>query len=435
MNTTMFDVGLEARERAITIAVVRKGTDPEVVREHMDELGLLLDTAGADVVASLYQERDKPDVASAIGKGKVEEVKALVEEHDVQMVVFDDDLSPTQTRNLEEELKVKVLDRSGVILDIFASRARTIEARTQVELAQMEYMLPRLTRMWTHLSKQFGGIGTKGPGETQIETDRRILRNRIQRLREKLDDIEVNRAVQRKGRESIPRFALIGYTNAGKSSLMHALTKAEIHIEDRLFATLDTTVRAIDLPNGKHVLLSDTVGFIRKLPPQLVASFRSTLSETLEADVLIHVADVSHRHVKDHVAIVEEMIASLGVHDTPVILVFNKIDAVEDRHLLDDIGMEYPGCVFISATRSINLGRLLADMQAVLESLSVQRTLRIPYDRMKDVSTVYDELEVLERLDGDESVTLIVKVPSDKLLLFSNTYAPYIQNNTSTNVH
>ncbi len=435
MNTTMFDVGLEARERAITVAVVRKGTDPEVVREHMDELGLLLDTAGADVVTSVYQERDKPDVASAIGKGKVEEVKALVDEYGAQMVVFDDDLSPTQTRNLEEELKVKVLDRSGVILDIFASRARTIEARTQVELAQMEYMLPRLTRMWTHLSKQFGGIGTKGPGETQIETDRRILRTRIQRLREKLDDIEVNRAVQRKGRESIPRFALIGYTNAGKSSLMHSLTKAEIHVEDRLFATLDTTVRAIELPNGKRALLSDTVGFIRKLPPQLVASFRSTLSETLEADVLIHVADVSHRHVKDQVAIVEEMIASLGVHDTPVILVFNKIDAVEDRHLLDDIGLEYPGCVFISATRSINLGRLLADMQLVLESLSVQRTLCIPYDRMKDVSSVYDDLEVLERLDGDESVTLVVKVPSDKLLLFSNTYAPYIQNITSNNIH
>lgn len=431
----MFDVGLAARERAITVAVVRKGTDPEVVREHMDELGLLLDTAGADVVTSVYQEREKPDIASAIGKGKVDEVKALVEEHGVQMVVFDDDLSPTQTRNLEEELKVKVLDRSGVILDIFASRARTVEARTQVELAQMEYLLPRLTRMWTHLSKQFGGIGTKGPGETQIETDRRILRNRIQRLKEKLSDIEINRAVQRKSREGIPRFALIGYTNAGKSTLMHSLTKADIHIENRLFATLDTTVRALDLPNGQRVLLSDTVGFIRKLPPQLVASFRSTLAETLEADVLIHVADVSHQNVKDHVAIVEDMIASLGVHDTPVILVFNKIDAADDRHLLDDIGMEYPGSVFISAERAINLGRLLANMQHVLESLSVQRTLRIPYERMKDVSSVYDDVEVLERLDGDESVTLVVKVPADKLLMFSNTYAPYLLNNTSTNIH
>lgn len=435
VKTDMFDVGLAARERAITVAVVRKGTDPQVVREHMDELALLLDTAGAEVVTSVYQEREKPDIASAIGKGKVEEVKSLVEDHGVQMVVFDDDLSPTQTRNLEEELKVKVLDRSGVILDIFASRARTVEARTQVELAQMEYLLPRLTRMWTHLSKQFGGIGTKGPGETQIETDRRILRSRIQRLKEKLSDIEINRAVQRKNREGIPRFALIGYTNAGKSTLMHSLTKAEIHIENRLFATLDTTVRALDLPNGQRVLLSDTVGFIRKLPPQLVASFRSTLAETLEADVLIHVADVSHQHVKDHVTIVEDMIASLGVHNTPVILVFNKIDAADDRQLLDDIGMEYPGSVFISAERAINLSRLLANMQHVLESLSVQRTVRIPYDRMKDVSSVYDDAEVLERLDGDESVTLVVKVPADKLPMFSSTYAPYLLNNTSTNIH
>lgn len=432
---TMFEVGLAPRERAITVAVVRKGTDPEIVREHMDELELLLDTAGADVVQSIYQERDRPDVASAIGKGKIEEVRTLIEENPVQMVVFDDDLSPTQTRNLEEELKVKVLDRSGVILDIFASRARSIEARTQVELAQMEYMLPRLTRMWTHLSKQFGGIGTKGPGETQIETDRRILRGRIQRLREKLHDIEINRSVQRKNREGIPRFALVGYTNAGKSSLMHLLTNADIHIENRLFATLDTTVRSFELPAGQRVLLSDTVGFIRKLPPQLVASFRTTLAEALEADVLIHVADVSHRHVKDHVAIVEEMIASLGIHDTPVILVFNKIDNVDDRHLLDDIALEYPGCIFISALRSININRLLTEMQHALESLSVKQSLSIPYDRMKDVSKVYDDAEVLDRTDGDDGVTLIVKVPSDKISAFNRTYAPYLENKSTTNVH
>ncbi|MGA0834359.1 MAG: GTPase HflX, partial [Candidatus Kapaibacteriota bacterium] len=258
-KTELHPIGELPRERAIMVAVVPKGSDQNVVSEHLDELELLLDTAGADVELRLYQERARPDVSTALGKGKVEELAGLVEESGVQMVVFDDELTPTQLKNLEEALNVKVLDRTGVILDIFAARAQSKEARTQVELAQLEYLLPRLSRMWTHLSKQYGGVGTKGPGETQIETDRRMYRGRMQRLREKLAEIDTQRAVQRKGRQSLPRFALVGYTNAGKSTLLRCITQTDAYVEDRLFATLDTTVRGFELPSGQRALLSDTV--------------------------------------------------------------------------------------------------------------------------------------------------------------------------------
>jgi len=353
-----------------------------------------------------------------------------VEETGVEMVVFDDEITPTQLKNLEETLKVKVLDRTGVILDIFAARARSKEARTQVELAQLEYLLPRLTRMWTHLSKQYGGVGTKGPGETQIETDRRMYRGRMQRLRAKLAEIDVQRAVQRKGRDQHPRFALVGYTNAGKSSLMRLLTDSATYVEDRLFATLDTTVRAFELPSGQKALLSDTVGFIRKLPTQLVASFRSTLAETLEADVLVHVVDISHEHFREHIAVVEQTLTELGVTDTPVIMVFNKIDLIEDRHLIDDTEAEYPGSLFISAERSINIARLLQTMQEAIESLSVLRTLTIPYAKSRVVSQLYERAEVLERTDGDLGTTLVVKVPSDKLGAFNRDYEAFIDAKT-----
>jgi len=280
--------------------------------------------------------------------------------------------------------------------------------------------------MWTHLSKQYGGVGTKGPGETQIETDRRMYRGRMQRLRAKLAEIDTQRAVQRKGREQLPRFALVGYTNAGKSSLMRLLTEADSYVEDRLFATLDTTVRAFDLPSGQKALLSDTVGFIRKLPTQLVASFRSTLAETLEADVLVHVVDISHPHFREHVAVVEQTLLELGVEDTPVIMVFNKIDLIEDRHLIDDTEAEYPGSLFISAARSINIARLLKTMQEAIESLSVVRTITIPYAKSRVVSQVYERAEVLERRDGDLGTTLVVKVPSDKLPAFTRDYEAFI---------
>lgn len=420
------DVGLLPRERAYIVAVTKKGVDPEVVREHLDELVLLLDTAGANVIGRLTQERDRPDLSTALGKGKVQELKEIITETPVEMVVFDDELSPAQVRNLEEELGVKVLDRSGVILDIFAAHARSVEARTQVELAQLEYLLPRLTRMWTHLSKQFGGIGTKGPGETQIETDRRMYRTRMQRLREKLREIDTQRLVQRKGREGLPRFALVGYTNAGKSSLMRQITQADVFIQDRLFATLDTTVRSIELPSGQRALISDTVGFIRKLPPQLVASFRSTLAETLEADVLLHVVDISNPHFRDQMAVVDETLKTLGASDTPQIVVFNKIDLIDDPHLINDAEAEVPNCVFVSAERGLNINRLLQSMQETFEESAITRVVRIPYEDMRTVARIYEDVEVLHREDTDTDIRLSVRVASDKLPLFMSRYEKFM---------
>lgn len=422
----MYDIGLLPRERAIIVSVTRKGADPKVTKEHLDELTLLLDTAGADVAAKLTQERERPELATALGKGKVEELKELVTEHAVSMVVFDDDLSPMQVRNLEEELNVKVLDRTGVIIDIFAAHAKSVEAKTQVELAQLEYLFPRLTRMWTHLSKQFGGVGTKGPGETQIETDRRMYRTRISRLRARLVEIEEQRKVQRKGRDAFPRFALVGYTNAGKSSLMRVLTEADVYIEDKLFATLDTTVRAFELPGGQKSLLSDTVGFIRKLPSQLVASFRTTLAETLEADVLIHVVDVAALDVHDHIKVVMATLHDLGADTKPIILVFNKIDLITERHSIDDIASEYPGCVFVSAERGINIIRLLDKMKETFEEQSVTQTLLFPYESMKEAARLYEDAEILLREDKDVGVYLSVKVQSDKLPTFSKRYGAFL---------
>lgn len=422
----MHDVGLRPREQAFIVAVTKKGVNPDVVREHLDELTLLLDTAGADVIGRLTQERERPDLSTALGKGKVQELKELVVESRADMVVFDDELSPAQVRNLEKELNIKVLDRSGVILDIFAAHAKSAESRTQVELAQLEYLLPRLTGMWTHLSKQFGGVGSKGPGETQIETDRRMYRTRMQRLREKLKEIEAQRDVQRKGREGIPRFALVGYTNAGKSSLMRQLTLADVFIEDRLFATLDTTVRSLDLPSGQKALVSDTVGFIRKLPPQLVASFQSTLAETLEADVLLHVVDIANPQYRDQMVVVDETIRKLGASETPQIIVFNKIDLLEDTLVINDAEAEFPNCVFVSAERGLNISRLLQRMQETFEESAIIRTLCIPYSDMKIVARIYDDVEVLVRQDTDSDIRLSVRIPSDKLALFMARYDNYV---------
>jgi len=421
------DVGNKPREAAIVVSVVRKGTSPAVIQEHLDELELLLDTAGADVCARMYQERVRPDVATAIGSGKLAELKEILEETQATMVVFDDDLTPGQVRNLERETKVKVLDRCGVILDIFASRARSVEARTQVELAQHEYLLPRLTRMWTHLSKQYGGVGTRGPGETQIETDRRMFRQRIQRLKEKLSQVEMQRTVQRASREGLPRFALVGYTNAGKSSLLNTLAETDAYVEDRLFATLDTTVRAIQLPDGRRSLLSDTVGFIRKLPTQLVASFRSTLAETIEADVLLHVVDAANDGYRDHVDVVRQTLESLSASNIPTIMVFNKIDAINDRHRLHDIELEFPDAVFVSAIRGINVSRLLETMCHSFDDACNVLTLVVSYDDGRREHGIYAETNVIARSEEPDGVRLSVRVSSDKLSTFKARYADLLQ--------
>jgi len=355
---------IQGPERAIAIAVGKKSSNRTTAFEQLDELEYLANTAGAEVVEKIYQELDSPNPATAIGKGKVDEVKQLIEDEKIQLVIFDDELTPSQIKNLENELKVKIMDRSSLILDIFSKHAKTNEAKTQVELAQYQYLLPRLSRMWTHLSKQFGGVGTKGPGETQIETDRRAIRNKIKLLKEKLEDISVQRHEQQKKRVDFPRFALVGYTNAGKSSIMNLITKADVLVENKLFATLDTTVRSYRFESGKKILISDTVGFIRKLPAHLVASFRSTLAEAVDSDVLLHVVDVSHPQYREHIATVNETLEQLKIAQKDTILILNKIDLLEDVSVVKSLEMEYPNSIAVSAKRGINISKLLEKMES-----------------------------------------------------------------------
>ena len=333
------------------VGVVLSGMTRIQEEESLDELTALADTAGAEVVERILQDRHGTHAATLIGKGKVHQVARRASDLDAKLVVFDTDLSPVQVKNLEKEIKCKVLDRSGLILDIFASRARTREAQIQVELAQLQYLLPRLTRRWTHLERQEAGIGTRGPGETQLEVDRRAIRKRIGHLKDALGKIEMQRKVRRRSRREKRRIALMGYTNVGKSSLLNALSDADAFVENRLFATLDATIRSIELKDGSDALLIDTVGFIRKLPPHLVASFRSTLEETVEADLLLHVIDVSHSNFEEQTGSVQEVLRDLGIADKPTIMVFNKVDRLEDRKLLNDLKQRYPYAVFTSAVK------------------------------------------------------------------------------------
>ncbi len=413
-------------ETAIIVSVARKGEDRKIVYEHLDELAFLAETAHVQVAERMIQERVSPDRGTYIGKGKVEELKALIEEHKAQLIIADTELSPVQIRNLERELEVKVIDRSALILDIFATRARSLEAKTQVELAQLQYLMPRLSRMWTHLSKQYGGVGTKGPGETQIESDRRMIKVRIQRLKEKLEEIDLQRKEQRKQRAGMIRFALVGYTNAGKSTLMNVMTKADVYTENQLFATLDTTVRQIELPQGLTALLSDTVGFIRKLPTHLVASFRSTLAESIESDMLIHLVDVSNHAFREHLEVVQETLNSLNVGDKPTLLVFNKMDMVEDKDFLRSLDEEYPGCIKISALSGINVLEVLNRMQAFSDSVNTLMRFSLPYSAMKELAVLYENTEVLSREEDENGIQIQARVSPTQEGLIRNKYKQYI---------
>lgn len=314
------------RERVVLVGLITRDTDQERAEEYLDELAFLVETAGGEVVRVFFQKLDSANPKTYVGTGKLEQIAAYVDENEIDAVVFDDELSSSQVRNLENAFKVKVLDRTNLILDIFAARARTAHAKTQVELAQYQYLLPRLTRMWTHLERQRGGIGMRGPGETEIETDRRIIRDRIALLKTKLEHIDKQMATQRGNRGKMVRVALVGYTNVGKSTIMNMLSKSDIFAENKLFATLDTTVRKVVTRNLPY-LLSDTVGFIRKLPHGLVESFKSTLDEVREADLLIHVVDISHPDHENHVEVVKSTLNEIGVSEKPTMMVFNKIDA------------------------------------------------------------------------------------------------------------
>ncbi len=416
----------EQRERAIACSVKVKGSNREEAMEDLDELVFLAETAGAEIIHKIYQELPKINSATVLGKGKLEEVKQIVKEDNITLIIFDDNLSPAQVNNLEKELNIKVTDRSSIILDIFATRARTNEAKTQVELAQLQYILPRLTRMWTHLSKQYGGIGTRGPGETQIETDRRIIRLRIQNLKEKLKEIELQKKEQRKKRSEMPKFALVGYTNVGKSTLINTITNAGVYVEDKLFATLDTTVRQFSLPSGQKALISDTVGFIKKLPHNLVASFKSTLMEAMEADVLLHVIDVSHKLFREQIETVNKTLEELKINEKPTIMVFNKVDMLDDITIHRALKNEFADSILISAKRGINIESLLELMQEKYNRFHNIFEVCLPYEKSELVSHLYDNYEVLERIDTDTSMNFKVKIQADREKYFGNIFGKYI---------
>lgn len=401
----------ERRERAVLVGLATGSKGRARIQDYLEELSMLADSAGADVVATLVQERSAADAATFVGRGKAEEIAGLVKEKEIDLVIFDDDLSAVQVRNLERLISCKIIDRSALILDIFALRARTREAKTQVELAQLQYMLPRLTRQWTHLSKQYGGIGTKGPGETQIETDRRAIRTRISHLNEKLQRVDRERAVQRKGRDQFMRIALVGYTNAGKSTILNWFTEAGVLVENRLFATLDSTVRLLTLSPLHKVLLSDTVGFIRKLPHHLVASFKSTLDEVREADVLLHVVDVSHPLFEEQIAVVNETLEELGGAGKPTMMVFNKIDRLQQRSMLHALSASHPDATLVSAARGINMTTLRNRLTAFLDTQVIEQTLEFGIDDAAGVALLHEVAEVLEKSYDEKKVLLRVRIP------------------------
>lgn len=361
-------------ENAILVAVRRRGTPAWEVGDYLDELEQLLDTAGGRCVMRVVQERPSPDPATFIGRGKTAQLAEMVKNLSADLVVFDDDLSPVQVRNLERLVDCKIIDRSGLILDIFARRARSREARIQVELAQLWYQLPRLTRRWEHLSRQYGGIGTRGPGETQLEVDRQVIRRRITGLQQELRRIERARTVRRRRRRDLFKVALVGYTNTGKSTLLNVLARAQAFTENRLFATLDPMVRTLRLPDGTKVLLIDTVGFIRKLPTGLVASFRSTLEESRQADLFIHLVDLSHPHWEAQMAHTEQVLQELDLNHIPQILAFNKVDLVDDVVMLKGLARQFPEALFISALRRIRVYELPERIQAFVHRRWVRET-------------------------------------------------------------
>ena len=383
-------------ERAVLVGLITPTQSETRAREYLDELAFLADTAGAVTVKTFVQRLDGPNRTTFVGKGKLDEIRQFIEDNDIGLVIFDDDLTPKQVANIEKEVKIKVLDRTSLILDIFAKRAQTANAKMQVELAQYQYLLPRLTRMWTHLERQRGGIGMRGPGETQIETDRRIILDKIALLKERLRGLDKQKTIQRKNRGKLTRIALVGYTNVGKSTLMNLLSKSDVFAENKLFATLDTTCRKVIIDNLPF-LLTDTVGFIRKLPTHLVESFKTTLDEVRDADILVHVVDISHPQFEEQIEVVNKTLREVcNAQDKEMIIVFNKIDAFsytkkDDDDLtprsrenisLDELKTTWmaklnDNCVFISAKKRINIDEL---KRLLYDKAKIIHTQRFPYN-------------------------------------------------------
>jgi GTP-binding protein HflX len=377
--------------------------------EHLRELERLADTAGATVVGELTQQLDRPHPGTYLGKGKLEELKAMVQEKNASLIIFDDELSPSQGNNVEQLVGTRVVDRAELILDIFATRARSSEAKMQVELAQLEYTLPRLTRMWTHLEKFRGGIGVRGPGETQLETDRRLINHRIKLLKERLAHVQQNRAVQRQSRAGSYKASIVGYTNAGKSSILRGMTGAmDVHVEDRLFATLDPLTREVELGENAQVLLTDTVGFIRKLPHHLVASFRATLEETRDADLLLHVVDASHPLWEEQRLVVDQVLHDLGITEQPVLLVFNKTDLLSEEallHLQERVTALVPSAIFVNTTSDEALDPLRRALRHAVRAMRPVAEVWMSTGDGRMLAEIHAQGEVLDqRTEGDQLV-------------------------------
>lgn len=395
----------------------------DIKKERVDELKNLAFSAGADVKETVYFKQLKPNTRYLINSGKLEQVKAILAQYDIELVIFDDEISPTQQRNLQAKLDVKVLDRTALILDIFAQRAHSSEGKLQVELAQLNYILPRLTGRGIELSRLGGGIGTRGPGETKLEVDRRKIRKRISLLKKKIDRMGVQRDTQRKQREEkeIFQIALVGYTNSGKTTLLNSTTDAEAYVEDRLFSTLDSTTRKLNKFQNSEVLLSDTVGFIEKLPHQLIASFKSTLEEVRRSDLLLLIVDISNPYYENNINSVRKVLKEIDVWNKPVILVFNKIDKVSSAYI-EKLQIKYKNAVFISALKRKGMQGLYMRIRNFVEKHYINIAVRIPYHESRLISFIYNNCQVLERKDLEDSAILILKTSSR----YSSVLAKYI---------
>ena len=399
--------GIEKIERAIIVGVALLHTDRRELERSLDELASLAETAGAQVVRRIVQERGRPDPAFYIGRGKAHSLASETGSLGVDLIIFDEDLSPAQIKNLERVTKVKIVDRSGLILDIFARRARSREAKIQVELAQLQHLLPRLTRQWSHLSRQIGGIGMRGPGETQLEVDRRRVKKKIANLCRALDRIARSRKTQRKRRDGMFRLALVGYTNSGKSTLLNRLSKtSSAYVENHLFATLDPMTRVIETPSHQRILLTDTVGFIRKLPPHLIASFHSTLEEAVESDALLHVADASHPCLEEQIATVDNILHQLRIAEKPTILVLNKSDMVTELKLLSMIQQRYPRGILTSALNGRGIDNLKRAIEELLRQHWVEVQLRIPLRERRLVSWIHRVGDILSEAYQNNEVLI-----------------------------
>ena len=401
----------EKRERTLLVGVIHRTNTEEIIEEHLEELTLLADTAGAHVVGSITQKIQKINPVYYIGKGKAEQVVHQAKELDINLIIFDDELSPTQTKNYHKICgEIKVLDRSALILDIFKKHAFTKESKTQVELAHLQYLLPRLTRLWTHLERQMGGIGARaGAGETQIEVDRRLIRTRISKLKKDLVKIDKEREVQRKRRQTVFRVALVGYTNAGKSTLLKVLSGADVYIKDQLFATLDTTIRSVDIDSSHSFLLSDTIGFIRKLPHHLVASFHSTLNETTEADLLAIVLDASSPSVLEHYRVIRNVLIEIKADKIPYLIVFNKLDRLERDTQLEYLKNKLPEGLFISAQNCLGLDAFLHKIKMEMEECYSTAEFFVPYEQGKNISSVQEGVEVIRKTYNEKGMVFKIR--------------------------